>query len=52
MGWVFLLLIVAVVVAVIIAMKAKRQSGKSDEVWPFRIQGTQYLIIDSVLENG
>src|SRR4030066_413730 len=35
MDWVFLLLIVAVVVAVIIAMKAKRQSGKSDEVWPF-----------------
>lgn len=33
MDWVFLLLIVAVVVAVIIAMKAKRQSGKSDEVF-------------------
>ena len=35
MDWVFLFLIVAVVVAVIIVMKAKRQSGMSDEVWPF-----------------
>ena len=35
MGWAFLLLIVAVIVAVIIAMKAKRQSGKSDALWPF-----------------
>ena len=35
MGWAFLLLIVAVVVAAIIVMNAKSHSGKSDAVWPF-----------------
>ena len=35
MGWIFLLLIVAVIVAVVSALIVKTQGGSSDEIWPF-----------------
>lgn len=35
MAWIFLLLVVAVLVAVVFAWKVKTQGGSSDEIWPF-----------------